>query len=181
MTETETKLYTRWMIRRDLPRVVAVDRAAGGDWTTKTFLAHLSQRKCIGMVAEPVGAYDRRAINGVLVYELHRDHLRVLKLAATSPIAAEVQAALWEKLLFKLGSHRREHLDLSALVRPGWRTDTVQALCRADNVYLPILADALEEAGCADRWLLDTFRGDVRGADETAAKIFYGILPALRT
>jgi hypothetical protein len=46
-----------------------------------------------------------------------------------------------------------------AVVEAGWRTDTVNALAEGiadDGAYdrLPILADALEEAGCADRRLL---------------------------
>jgi hypothetical protein len=48
-------------------------------------------------------------------------------------------------------------------MNPQWRTPTVSALCRRmlvtrDFDVLPILADALEEAGCDDRQLLDLCR-----------------------
>jgi len=45
-----------------------------------------------------------------------------------------------------------------------WRTSTVTALChvmldKRDFAALPILADALEDAGCTDREILDGCRG----------------------
>lgn len=48
-------------------------------------------------------------------------------------------------------------------VLPAWRTDTVVALCRAmrqeqDWSALPILADALQDAGCDDERLLALLR-----------------------
>lgn len=48
---------------------------------------------------------------------------------------------------------------------PEWRTSTVVALCRRmldsrEFDVLPILADALEDAGCQDSELLATFRDD---------------------
>lgn len=50
------------------------------------------------------------------------------------------------------------------LFDPKWRTETVLALARAiesDRAFdrLPILADALEEAGCADERVLAHCRG----------------------
>ena len=50
------------------------------------------------------------------------------------------------------------------VVLPGWRTDTVRAVTarvveHADWATLPVLADALEDAGCDDRPLLDHLRG----------------------
>jgi hypothetical protein len=57
------------------------------------------------------------------------------------------------------GNHFRE-----AVIQPQWLTDTVVGL--AGHAYeerafdcLPILADALEDAGCTDRALLDHCRG----------------------
>ncbi len=53
--------------------------------------------------------------------------------------------------------------DFSMALEPAWRTDTVMALARV--IYeqrqfgdMPILADALEEAGCTNRDLLDHCR-----------------------
>lgn len=49
-------------------------------------------------------------------------------------------------------------------IDPKWRTDTVLALCRTireteDYNACPILADALQDAGCDDEQLLDALRG----------------------
>ena len=54
--------------------------------------------------------------------------------------------------------------DEKLVVDPTWRTSTVLALARQVNEsgdfgVLPILADALQEAGCADERLLDHCRG----------------------
>ena len=45
---TTTALHTRWMICRDMPGVLAVEAAAGGDWGRETFLDALRQRNVIG-------------------------------------------------------------------------------------------------------------------------------------
>ena len=51
----------------------------------------------------------------------------------------------------------------SPLKEPKWRTDTVTGIAQAiydDRAFdrLPVLADALEDAGCDDRELLDHCR-----------------------
>ena len=73
-------------------------------------------------------------------------------------------------------------------INPAWRTTTVQQLCqtiRASQDYglLPILADALQDAGCDDQVLLGQFRSAALDAidaarlvalvfsDETAASV----------
>ena len=62
---------------------------------------------------------------------------------------------------------------------PSWRTDTVVALARQirasnSNEALPILADALEEAGCADRKLLDYCRGSTHSDGQWVAQLILG-------
>jgi hypothetical protein len=52
-----------------------------------------------------------------------------------------------------------------ATVDPGWRTPTVLAIARhirssRDGSALPVLADALEEAGCGDQNILTHCRDD---------------------
>lgn len=67
----------RWTIRRDLPAVLAIDRASfAAPWSEARFVEHLKIRNCIGMVAECDGE-----IVGHVVYELHRRHVSVVRLA----------------------------------------------------------------------------------------------------
>lgn len=52
---------------------------------------------------------------------------------------------------------------MTPAVKPEWRTDSVTALCQSmretqDYSALPILADALQDAGCDDTTLLTAFR-----------------------
>jgi hypothetical protein len=161
MAATATRIHTRWMIARDLPDVLAVDAATGGTWTREEMLRHLRRRNCIGMVAD-VGPRWREEIGGFFLYELVKGGLKLLTFAVEPGERADgVAGAMFTKLVYKLDSHRRIHLELSALVRPEWRTSDVRALCSADDMpYLPIFADALEDAGCSERWILDALRED---------------------
>jgi len=46
-------VHVRWMIRRDMPEVVAIEREAFEfPWAEDDFTRCLRQRNCIGMVAE---------------------------------------------------------------------------------------------------------------------------------
>lgn len=59
-------------------------------------------------------------------------------------------------------------------IKPEWRTATVVSLCQAmreqqDFSALPILADAVEDAGCDDPVLLARLRGPSLGYAEDAA------------
>lgn len=61
-------------------------------------------------------------------------------------------------------------------IRPEWRTSTVVALCNSmravqDFAALPILADALQDAGCDDEALLSQLRGPVPEYPEAAAVV----------
>jgi hypothetical protein len=160
---TTTMVHVRWMVRRDLPGVMAVESATGGVWAEEKFLESLRRRNCVGMVSEPMRGRDQ-PLTGFMVYELHRDRLKVLNFGATTDDVAE---ALFAKLLYKLCSHRREGLDVAALVRPEWMTGDVRALLAAPKPpYLPILADALEDAGCSERWLLDGLRSVLTASSE---------------
>ncbi len=60
----------RWMIRRDMPEVLAIEQGCyGAPWTQDDFLGALRQRNCIGMVAEShVGK-----VIGYMVYRLMPD------------------------------------------------------------------------------------------------------------
>ena len=62
----QTRVHIRWMIRRDMPEVLAIEHASFEyPWCEEEFLRVLRQRNCIGMVAEHgeriVGLHDLRA------------------------------------------------------------------------------------------------------------------------
>src|SRR5438093_10740218 len=76
----QTRVHIRWMIRRDMPEVLAIEHASFEyPWCEEEFLRVLRQRNCIGMVAE----YGERVV-GFMIYELHKNKLHVLDFA-TNP------------------------------------------------------------------------------------------------
>jgi [ribosomal protein S18]-alanine N-acetyltransferase len=173
-----TVYHTRWMIRRDLPTVLKIEAATGGDWTEEDFLRHLRQTNCIGVMAEENWFNRPGPDAGFFLYELHRTNVELVKFAALPNANRDATgAAMFEKLAYKLTSHKRRKLDVSAILKPEWLTCTVQAMCRnTSRPYLPILADALEDAGCDARWLLDALRLN----DATARKLYDGTRRAFR-
>jgi ribosomal-protein-alanine N-acetyltransferase len=106
MTEQQTiaptAYHVRWMIRIDMPEVMAIDAAASpAPWSEEDFLAALRQRNCIGMVAE-----QGDKVVGFMVYELHNRKLELLRLAVAQ--GSNAGLALVEKLRSKLSAHRRQ-------------------------------------------------------------------------
>lgn len=102
MLQTE-RVHLRWMIRRDLPEVLATEAWLPEPWSEDDWLGRLRHRNCIAMVAE-VG--DRAA--GAVLYELHKGHLRVTRLAVHPACRGRgVGRAILEKIAYKVGSHRR--------------------------------------------------------------------------
>ena len=73
----DLKVQIRWLIRRDMPEVLEIERASFEHaWTEEDFLCCLRQRNCIGMVAE----HDHEIV-GFMIYELHKAKLRILNFA----------------------------------------------------------------------------------------------------
>lgn len=76
-TKQLTEVQIRWMIRRDMPQVLEIENASFPiPWTEEEFIDCLSQRNCIGMVAE---RHER--IAGFMIYELQKSKLHVLNFA----------------------------------------------------------------------------------------------------
>ena len=51
--KAQVRVHIRWMIRRDMPEVLAIEHASFEfPWCEEEFLRVLRQRNCIGMVAE---------------------------------------------------------------------------------------------------------------------------------
>ncbi|MBL9125913.1 MAG: GNAT family N-acetyltransferase [Planctomycetaceae bacterium] len=103
-----TQVHIRWMIRRDMPEVLEIERESFEfPWSEESFIRCLRERNCIGMVAEN-GSQD---VIGFVVYEMCRDHIDVLNLAV-SPWwrRAGVGRQIVDKLKTKISPQRRHYL-----------------------------------------------------------------------
>ena len=76
-TPTQDAYHIRWMIRRDSPEVLDIEKAVFEfPWTEDDLIRCLRQRNCIGMVAE-----FNDEIVGYFIYELHKNILHILNFA----------------------------------------------------------------------------------------------------
>jgi [ribosomal protein S18]-alanine N-acetyltransferase len=114
MVRDTVRVHIRWMIRRDMPEVLAAERSSFEfAWTEDDFLRCLRQRNCIGMVAE---CNDR--IVGFMIYELHKNRLHVLNFAVHPQYRRQgIGAQMVSKLIGKLSSHRRSKVTLAVRER----------------------------------------------------------------
>src|SRR4051794_17936807 len=105
----QTRVHIRWMIRRDMPEVLAIEHASFEyPWCEEEFLRVLRQRNCIGMVAE----YGERVV-GFMIYELHKAKLHVLDFAVHPEFRRQgVGHQMVAKLVGKLSNHRRIRIAL---------------------------------------------------------------------
>lgn len=101
-----TEVQIRWLIRRDMPEVLAIEnRQRDQPWTEEEFVTVLRQRNVIGSVAE---SSQMGVIYGFMVYALHKDRFELLSMS----VAPEVQrtgvgGALIGRLVDKLSQQRR--------------------------------------------------------------------------
>lgn len=103
------KVQVRWLIRRDMPEVLDIERQSFEfSWTEEDFLCCLRQRNCIGMVAE-----CNHRIVGFMIYELHKAKLHVLNFAVDSEFRRQgIGSQMIEKLVDKLSQQRRQEIVL---------------------------------------------------------------------
>lgn len=101
------RVHVRWMIRRDMPEVLAIEGASFEfPWSEDDFIRCLRQRNCIGMVAD---SDDR--IAGFMLYELHKTRLHVLNFAIHPEFRRQgVGAMMVAKLTNKLSGNRRNKI-----------------------------------------------------------------------
>lgn len=77
MAERKPEIGVRWIIRDDLPQVLAIEESSFEfPWSEEEFIRVLRQRNCIGRVL-----YVGRRIDGYIIYELHKSRLHVLNFA----------------------------------------------------------------------------------------------------
>jgi ribosomal-protein-alanine N-acetyltransferase len=104
-----TTTHIRWMIRRDLPAVLAIEQESfSAPWDEPQFIHFLRQRDCIGMVAEQA---DR--VVGFMLYQFHPKRLHLLNFAVAAGCRRQgVGAAMVAKLASKLSSDKRNSITL---------------------------------------------------------------------
>src|SRR5438128_5850046 len=105
----QMRVHIRWMIRRDMPEVLQIERESFEfSWTEEDFLRCLRQRNCIGMVAE-----QGEKVVGFMIYELHKAKLHILNFAVSPAYRRTgIGAQMVAKLISKLSSHRRTRITL---------------------------------------------------------------------
>ena len=117
MTITAEKLQVkpkiRWMIRRDMPTVLQIEKSSFvyNTWSEEDFLNVLRQRNCIGMVAEL-----KEDVVGFMVYELEKSYLEVINLAVAADLRRNGIATQMTKLLKeKLSPARRTSIRMKVM------------------------------------------------------------------
>jgi len=105
----EVRVHIRWMIRRDMPEVLAIESESFEfPWLEEDFIRCLRQRNCIGMVAE----HDDRVV-GFMIYELNKTRIHVLNFAVASDYRRrDVGTQMISKLIGKLSAQRRTRIVL---------------------------------------------------------------------
>jgi ribosomal-protein-alanine N-acetyltransferase len=103
----QIRTHIRWMIRRDMPEVLAIEAASFEfPWLEDDFIRCLRQQNCIGMVAE----HDDRVV-GFMIYELNKNRIQILNFAVLPEMRRHgVGTQMARKLISKLSARRRTHL-----------------------------------------------------------------------
>jgi ribosomal-protein-alanine N-acetyltransferase len=99
----------RWLIRKDLQAVLAMDYAASPDefWTEAEWIRQLRQRNIIGMVAER----DNETVVGACLFEVHRHHVVITKFVVDPACRGQgVGSLMLDRLKQKLDQERRRSL-----------------------------------------------------------------------
>ena len=105
----DVRVHIRWMIRRDMPEVLAIEAGSFEfPWLEEDFIRCLRQRNCIGMVAE----HDDRVV-GFMIYELNKSRVQILNFAAAADYRRlGVGTQMVTKLIGKLSAQRRNRITL---------------------------------------------------------------------
>jgi ribosomal-protein-alanine N-acetyltransferase len=114
-TENRLRIHIRWMIRRDMPAVLAIEKASFEfPWFEEDFVRSLRQRNCLGMVAtlsSTTRIYDH--VIGYMLYDLNKSHIHLLNFAVDPDCRRNgVGTKMIEKLVGKLSKSRRSRIIL---------------------------------------------------------------------
>ena len=105
----DLRVAIRWMIRRDMPEVLAIEQDCfESPWGDEDFIHCRRERNCIGMVAE----YGEQIV-GYMIYELHKTRLHIINFAVSKDARCQgVGRQMIKKLTEKLSSERRQRITL---------------------------------------------------------------------
>lgn len=98
----------RWLIRRDLPDVLAIESESfRPSWDEAEFRRLLRARDAIGLVATDA----RNTPVGFVLYRLHRDHIRVVRLAVHPAFRRiGIGTIMVDRMADKLTQQGRDHV-----------------------------------------------------------------------
>jgi len=98
-------MQIRWMIRRDMPQVLAIERRVYLDpWTERDFIAAIQQQDHIGMVAE-IGELPA----GFMVYAMRKKHIEIVNLAVDPAYQRQgIGSRMVARIIGKPSRNRRE-------------------------------------------------------------------------
>jgi ribosomal-protein-alanine N-acetyltransferase len=107
--ENEIRVYVRWMVRRDLPEVVEIEKNCFEfPWKEDDFQVCLKQRNCIGMVAE----VDNR-VAGFMIYETPKNRIHLLNIATSPQFQRQgIATQMIQKLVSKLTNQGRTRISM---------------------------------------------------------------------
>lgn len=114
---TPTRVSIRWMLRRDMDDVLAIERSNFEfPWHPNDFFRCLRQRNCIGIVAEccdkDVPDHSEKVV-AFSIYELHQAHIHILNLAIDRAFhRRSIGSQLINKIIAKLSLQRRQRITL---------------------------------------------------------------------
>lgn len=113
-TKTQISTHIRWMVRKDMPEVLAIEQACfEWPWQEDDFIRCLRQRNAIGMVCEVANR-----IVGFNVYELHKHRLFIYDFAVHEDFRFKgVGRAMVTKLVTKLSHDRRSQIAINVRER----------------------------------------------------------------
>ena len=156
----ELRVHIRWMIRRDMPEILEIERASFEfPWTETDFVRSLRQRNCIGMVAE-----CNERIVGFMIYELHKTRLHILNFAVhPDHRRCGIGSKMTGKLVSKLSNQKRTRILLQVretnlmaqlfFRKVGFRAisvlrdfydDSVEDAYLMERLYQPTVQEALQ-------------------------------------
>jgi len=135
------RLHVRWLIRRDLPEVLAIEQAsAAAPWNEEEFLRVLRQRQCSSMVVE-----HGDDIVGFALYRLHKTHIDVLNFAVHPRFRRHgVGRQLVDKLKGKLRGVVRTRLELQVRER---NIDALKFFRAQGFLAIDMLREAYADSG----------------------------------
>lgn len=118
MPKADLSVNIRWMIKRDMPEVLEIDRQAFMfPWSEEEFYKHLAHRNCIGMVAEIGNVFHQ--IVGFAIYQLDKPMLTILRFAVHPGFR---RAGVGQQMVMKL------------LAKTTRRRPKISVLCRETNL-----------------------------------------------